>query len=674
MVGMRGLSVGELQKISYELDQPIIDLNKIGPITREGRWSHIVNGILYRLEPRYLLLINKVNETFARVEEKGVKIFDVTADPENFARLAEYQKSHEIYFTVVQQIKTAVRDLVEFSPSLARAFHELLCREVGLRYSLGEENGGLDSLKEGDATLLATITEEAENWKKKQKLAVDCKLNAWEKIQLEEMAKYPEWLEIVVEDPTYLNDVFNWCLRDFNQVEVIVKCYETRLKLKEAFLSANLGYTRNPLLIAPEDDVLAFSMVKTRVDGVSKRVLTVPVYHGSCSEFDSSLQERVNILDPSHTIHFSRGNYTLTVEEFLHELAQKHVREANITLCAHWGFVNFHPVNGVWNPSLQKYEMPELSKDDWINEVPAAKIVSHEELVCQYGEEVENRDFFFKVMATRQNLNLNALNAHAFWGLYLKMEDGRWRVLNIGLYAERFQQGFVDGLTLLCATLHRVVCLSDQNGYYTQRQRGGISIFPSEEEKEKLLNNIHRLIHREGVFQFAGRNCAYGIQRQTTRALSDSCPNFYKIPATRTETGVKPLDALLSWADGKWEWLQAFLVKCIHTLFFSSRSILIKRKDEENDQEYSVNEYFSSGNLSIYNPSWLPYQIAEAKETKVEGSDSDESPFATGELTWGNTDEKLPILDVIRSLREHERERVGVEADSEQTCEVFQEA
>lgn len=627
------LSIHDLQKINFELEKKKLNLNRIGTLTNEGKWNRYVNGCLGRSQPRLLALIEKVNQTFADLEQKGVKIFDPTIiDQAYLEKKHRYQATRKIYLNVAEGIAQHLNQMQNVCPDLKQAYHELQCREVGLRYSLGKSNGGLDALDQPDKESFEKIQELAKKWKKKQKLAVDVDLNELEKEQLKELAKYPEWLKVVVKDPAYLSEVFGWSLRDFNQVGILVKCFETRRKLKVALLSANLGYVRNLHLTKPEDEVIAFRTVATKVDNVKKRILTASIYHGSFNTFEPAKQERINILKPTESIHFKQGNYHLTVEEFLQEMGEKNARESNVNLCGDWGFVNFHPVLGPWNAKLHQYEMPNLSVKDWTDHVPPSRIASHAELIEQYGEKkIKGRQFFFKVMSTRQTLNLKALDSHSYWQLYLRMKDGNWKVINFGLYAYRFQRGILDGLSLFCASVRRVVCLMDQNGYYTQRQRAAYAVFPNDEKQEKVLENLQELLLSRGVFQFAGRNCTYPFQKILSKLFED-LPNFFKLPISRTKTGIGPLDRLLAWSHRSFEWVRWLVVHMLHSLFMSHRTFTIKK--EKRPVTYSVQEYLKKHGHNICNPSYLHKQIEEAKKTGKE-------PFVNGELYWSNSEEKM---------------------------------
>ncbi len=641
------LSMPELKQIYHILDEEDPNFNKIGKLTKEGRWSYLINSIGHRIEPRLLYLIKKINQSFTHLEQKGVKIFDAGIEDRVYQEKARlYREGYQIYFRIAERMEDQLLEIKNQSPELKQAYHELQCREIGLRYSLGKANGGLDALEESGQEQLQELIQRAQSWKKGQKLAIDQELNELELEQLKKLATYPEWLKVVYKNPVYLAEVFNWCLRDDNSVEVIVKCYETRRCLKGALLSSSLGYVRDPTAVDRQNDVIAFRTQQTKIEHVAKRVLTASIYHGSFKHFEPGMQERVNILKPSNVIHF-KGNYLITVKNLWKESAQKNAREVNINLCADWGFVNFHPVRGSWNGDKHCYDMPAMTEKDWVDYVPAGRIISHEALVEQYGDKIKDRSFFFKVMSTREHLDLNALDCHAWWQLYIRMEDGKWKVTNIGTYAYRFQKGIIDGLSLFCATVKRVLSLMDQNCNYTHRQRAGYPIFPEEQKGQAVLNRIYRLMLATGVFQFTGRNCAYAVQTITQKIIKD-LPNFFLMPISQAKTGIPPVDWLLAWANSQGKKVCWLVITLLHTLLLSYRNLSITKV--KGQVCYSVKEYLKKRH-EIYNPAFLPYQIAKAHQTG-------EEPFVNGELYWGHTEEKLYAKAVAQQLRKNEENLV----------------
>ncbi|MFI0434505.1 MAG: hypothetical protein ACH350_02100 [Parachlamydiaceae bacterium] len=646
MTAIGSLTISETQKILHELQHPHPNLNKIGQITKENRWSYYFNAFFHHSQPRWLELVHKINRTLADQEKKGIKIFEPSIQEASFLEQAKrYRGKKKIYFDTVLAIGQQIEMMQNVSWELKQAYHELKCRELGLRYGLGKQNGGLDPLKNADSKLFEQIKGLAQKWKDKQVLSVEKKLDSLQEEQLKELARYPDWLKVVIENPQYLSEVFNWTLHNFQRVEIIVKNDETRRMIKAALLPANLGYVRNLVLTKPEEEVIAYRKVATKSAHVSKQILTASIYHGNFNQFEASQQERVNILNPSNIVHFKEGHYNLTVAELFKELSQKGKREANITLCAEWGFSNFHPVKGRWNDDLQKYEMPSMKEHDWIDYAPPSRIASHAEMVQQYGDDVINSHFFFKVMATRQHKSLKALDCHAYLQLCDRMKDGNWKVVNIGFYAYRFQQGLLDGLSLFCATLVRVLSLLDQNSYYSHRQRGEYPIFCPDNARDDVLKRVYQAMKTGGVFQFAGRNCAYSAQEivkdlKNKQIIDEEVSNFFKIPLTKATIGVGPIDGLIAWTQNKWEWVQWVVMTLIHSLFLSHRSLHFAGK------KYSVRQHFNEEGLYIHNPSFLHQQIEEGLKNK--------GPFSKGALYWSHTDEKKYQRKALLSQSKHE--------------------
>jgi hypothetical protein len=103
------------------------------------------------------------------------------------------------------------------------------------------------------------------------------------------------------------------------------------------------------------------------------------------------------------------------------------------------------------------------------------------------------------------------------------------------------------------------------------------------------------------------------------------------MPLTQAKTGIDPIDRLLAWTHHRWEWMRRLIIGTLHFLFLSHRKLHIQ---EDNQQDIcSVREYFKKNGYKLFNPSYLPYQIDEARQTG-------KGPFVGGELFWSHTDEK----------------------------------
>jgi hypothetical protein len=263
-------------------------------------------------------LIEK-NLFFIKLEQAGISYFDPTIHSNFYQQKArDYQQKFATYLKGACSLIKKVDTLAPVPTQVRQACFDLKCRTIGLRYSLGENNGGLDSLERADPETLNTISEKAMEWKKLRKFAPQTEFNSIQQQKLEEMARYPKWVKTIQKEPQYLKDVFKWCLKDDNPVEVIVKCYETSRLLRNALLSSAMGYVSSE-----GQEILTFVLQQNESSKIARRILTLPFYHGSFETFESEQQQRVNILDPNQLIQFHQGNYQLAVKEFFEQMSKK---------------------------------------------------------------------------------------------------------------------------------------------------------------------------------------------------------------------------------------------------------------------------------------------------------------------------------------------------------------
>jgi hypothetical protein len=141
-----------------------------------------------------------------------------------------------------------------------------------------------------------------------------------------------------------------------------------------------------------------------------------------------------------------------------------------------------------------------MQENNWIQAILAARIVTHKQINQLYSDKLIDQQFFFKVMATRRYPGLIALECHAYLQLYAKMNEKEWKVVNVGTYAHRYQQNFVDGIRLLCATIQRVFSFSDPNAPYTHRQQAAYPVFLDPEQNKLLLRNLYKFSKKKGLF------------------------------------------------------------------------------------------------------------------------------------------------------------------------------
>lgn len=619
-----------LAQINAAMNQSSINWNQISTALKKSWWGRQKFNLLSSKETCILSILQVINPKFKQLERKGIKHFKFN----DSAEAIKYRERFKVYFDLTASLERQVATLKGTSAQFKRAYYELKLNVISLQYSLGQANGGLDKLQEANSPYFNLLKVKALDWKKKQSLAVHKELNDLELQQLAEAAKYPKWCQLCLEYSNCQTEFFNWALKDYNPVNVFIECRHTQKEIKGALLSPNLGYVQHP----KEEPLLAFRNVALRLD-VEKRELTLPILHirkGDFSQFQTAAQERVNILKPEkQSVTFKESHHTVTMKDILSDQAKKNQREPNFILTPR-GFVDFHPVLGYWDAKQNKHVMPKLTEQNWIHRVPPARIVYDQDLRQYYGQEIEGKTAFIKVKATRTVADkgpyLYALNCHGFWGIYISMGGGKWKVLDIGIYANRFQNTLWQGLSLFGNTVPRVFTFLDQNGYYTHRQRAAYPLLLEKEVTQNYLNRIYKTFSKLGVFQFTANNCTRPVQKVTEKTGAEKL-NFFRMPFTKARSGLKPLDFWLALLDKCPQTIRYWGIYLVQKLLFASRGLEIEYQGRK--KWYSVASHLKAkaqGNM--YHPAYLHYQIEQAHKNKS-------GPFVKGELSWGNTDNKL---------------------------------
>lgn len=606
------LTVSQMHQLNKLLNQSDpASLNKIGAIVKEGRWSYYVLASIDPKNVRVLAVTKLFMAALANLEEKGVKLFS----PAMQSQAITYQKQFVPYIRLAGTLQKMIQH--------ERVLHRLEIQLIALRYRIGSINGGLDKLTQADSEAFERLTTKALKWKGAQRLASDkTQLNKLEIEQLQEAAKYKEWEPLVGQQEEYDKEFFNWILRDYNRVDIFIEWPNTQMQIKKAFLSGMLGRIRRP----GQNELLDIHVVDTKVQGIKKRILTLPVYHGPYNSFIPQKQEKINILKISKEVHFEQGDSTLAIKEIWKECAAKNWRESKINLCA-WGLINLHPVLGVWKDETHEYDKFKMTQDSWTHQIPPVEILTHDEVKARFGVQVDNCGLFVKITVKRLIPGVVALECHSSTEIYEKLGKDQWKVMVVGAFADRYAQGLMDKFWLFCATLPLVWSVLDQNAGLSVRQEAGFVIMPESQPKEKELYNwFYDLMLKPGVFQFSAQNCSYPLQESINKIVT--IPNLFRMPVTQARSGVKPFDRLLAVLDNLPDKLKPWGVWLLGISLLGHRRLEIST-----GEQHSVLSHFSK-TIDIWNPAFLAHQIQEAKK-------SQKGPFAQGEIFWGNTERHL---------------------------------
>lgn len=626
-----GFSRNEIGKLFLHLTNS--NWNGIRELVQENLFEGYIWKLLgFEHQSKLCKVIQRFNKNLIEMEQTEVKVFDCSTQ-EVREEAINYRKSFKIFFQTADKIKQFIKGREVLHPELKEMYCGLQLNMMGMRYRLGKENGGCNPFSEEELREdpvhqkyqknLYLLTKLALHWKKKQELAVNTSfLNEREKLQLSDAAKFDKWIHLLENSKKHQDDFFKWILRDGNAPEIFIKYRHTQEILKRSYCSGSLGRIRRP----GTEEPLKIQDVETQVKGVKNRILTMPLYSGRFDQFESDKQDWVNILNPKTILNFKDGNYQLPLSEVWKESSKKNERDSIFNICK-WGLINFHPVLGKWDNDQKKYVMPSMNKDNWTQYIPPGDVYSNAELKARYGNKIKDKQIFLKICSTRQSPNLNVLKCHGFWQLFIYMGHDKWKVLDLGAYASEFQQGVVDGLVKFCATLPRVFTFLDQNGGYSHRQKAAYPLFPEPEKGKEYINHIWKFSQSKGVFQFAGENCSCPVQK----SVESESLNFFKMRVTKGNVGFLPLDHTLAFLERCPALIRKWGLFFVHHVFGSWRMRVVEQDGKM--VKYSVANYFKDTE-DMYNPAYLHHQIERAHKTE-------DDPFATGELSWGNLDFNL---------------------------------
>lgn len=504
--------------------------------------GRIVYSIIGWDRPIIQNILEVATKTFVNLE-KGTKVFDHPDSPEAHA----YRQKFKPYLDLANAIHKKMAQFGD-DPELKSAFENFKRQEFGLKYRLGVENGGMTKLPSPDGEIFDKLEKYTTRWKEKQPLTTHKKLNQYEIAQLKEAACYPEVMKFLFANPSMLEQFLQWAIRDYNSVEIGIHFPDLVSKFqRKYFVSGIFGRNRIPGV----QELLKYEVCPTKVAGVGKRVLTLPVCHAMNFEHRPLDSERVNILKPNKEVHFKNGGSTLTIQEIFDDISKQNDRVPNVTINPVLGLMNFHAVKGSWNPITQSYGMPDMNKDNWVDYLPPCREWTDREMRDRYGAIVDEHSIFPELAASRSNDT--AVGCHGFVKLYQKRlnVDGSvrcWEEKDIGIFAFRYPEGTLDELSFCCATMPRVLNLMDHNGSYTQREIATYAPIKTKEQIKGFLDELYEIRTKEGVFQFPGENCSAPLQAAADKTMGNM-PDLYRVNPTRMKLGFAPIDYPLTFLD-----------------------------------------------------------------------------------------------------------------------------
>lgn len=487
--------------------------------TSEGRWKveNPLAGYFRQLlgleERRKASLAKSFRKSLESLEKIPVRFLE--EQREEVPQIVNFQRYIETSQLILQQIEAC-------SSKKAIKERNLLKREfVALLYRLEGTNGGL-SPTAVQQELFHSLLQAFKEWKSQQSLSHDSLLTHRNKLLVQEVCQYPEFVNILLSDEELLDEFFIWAHRDCLPVLLFIEFPGIQRKINKAALNGRIGRLGGHGLKVQKISVAG------EEKGMMEKISSLP-FEG----------RDISVLDDQRIVIF-RGNYALTIEEIFNVFENKTVKVGDLEFMAD-GIINWNAHHwGWWNEDKKEYQIVDLEQPEWWKQLPKLEVLTLKEARQMFGNHLHGNEWNFSLISTRLRKNLDVEDTHAYTNLAIPLGQGSYTVYAFGKYSFEFPSNLVAGLMKSGETGEATISYPDENVYFTHRDRARYSFALTEEQAMRFIDSIKRdmQLSREGnfIYQITTENCAKWSQEKVEVIFGhDRFPNFFKIPFLDSE-------------------------------------------------------------------------------------------------------------------------------------------
>lgn len=352
-------------------------------------------------------------------------------------------------------------------------------------------------------------------------------LNSKEKEQLEHAcATYPVLIEKFLARAKNSNDPWTvsfvkWALRSNCNIGVFVKTPQEKELLASVHLDKRSGAVDGRKGICFQDVV---------IDGLSRKVVCLKI-DGKMEPIQGALKKRnvtlKNLIDPK------ADGLTLSIEKIIRIFKEKTNGYGDVEYLE-GGVRDWNAIElGSYNQTTKRYNTihPDKFFEELLNKVPLIAF-TEKEISARYKnwQNLAPNQWGLALRASRSKPDLNVLQAHGYKDLIYRKGDAYY-VFPMGIQPKKFPKDSVQKLLFFSSTSAAGLHFPDESFYLSLRDHIGI-IFPlSHEETARLQKQLVEtyLQAKNGnlLFQFAGDNCAFHIQKLFDKVIA--APFYEKI-------------------------------------------------------------------------------------------------------------------------------------------------
>ncbi len=478
-----------------------------------------------------------------------------------------------------QKADQSVRDFLSLhiSKSLKRKW-------IGYKYRTDEIKPAYPEPK-----VLKELERQAEIWKRGESYFSIKRLTQDELDKLHQIAEYNEFAELLIEYKKLAREMFEWALRDKNEIAPFIEFPNTASKLIESHLSERIGRMDQKVL---------------KIKKGHSKILTLP-FEGVDH----------NILNPDYVVDFSYGLRLSMANIF--EIFKNKAYDSGKLEFMKMGIINWNALlMGHYSAETNQIEPIDVNIKRWWEKLPLFKTLSLEKVIERYGVVPHAGEWVASASSTRGSLNLDFNNTHAFLEVAIPTGEGTYNLFDFGKFASIFPKNFLDAIKMLCKNSHASIAYPDENVYYTHRETALKSFILDESQAEQLMDSIKEDIlasrSTNFVYQIESENCAKWVEHKLYDALgSYNIPHLFWMPLLDTEPNgvVKTIFSLIKKLPSR---LQVPMLACLHLPLGAFQETLIQEGGLIVSKSLHTHDFFDHGHV------FLPALLNEKKKEEAE--------------------------------------------------------
>lgn len=369
-------------------------------------------------------------------------------------------------------------------------------RLVGLQYRVEGPGNGLNRLRRAEVNTQSPqflqLRQEALAWKQKQLYPLaDRRLSVIDADQLLEIARYPEFVPLVLRDPRLKEYCFKKIIRDQMDPANIIQYPATCERLHRCYIEPRIAYNGG---LRISDRACA--------DGGLRKRLTQNFQIGE------NEARAISILNEEKEVHLHGSASPVKIKDIFNAFRRKNLEVGQFEY-----FGEYENYNCA-EPPL------DIENPQFIEQMRTVRTYTREDLCRAFNiSNLQDGQWVKLYRATRSSEKLAIEGCHAYLEIAVPQPDGTYAIKACGVLAATYPKNFIEVICFLAKTVFGKLYSPDDNIFMLTRQHcASPFVLESDAEVAELQEQVRGLFRESRekrlIFQAGGDdNCAAKVQR-----------------------------------------------------------------------------------------------------------------------------------------------------------------